>query len=132
MSDDEVGRAGLDDPGVVEVDLGGRRMLIGSAQVLGGLLTAGLLHHVRTPGALVDVLAPTVPPGPERDRLVFTAGAAAGLWAGRRQRAGRWDPTELREVADDLYAAGWAAMGGLAERAAAVTRPTPHRPGGTP
>lgn len=110
---------------VVEVDVRGQRLVVSSAQVLGGLLAAGLLRHVRSPGALVDVLAPEVPPGQERDRLVFTAGAAAGLWAGRRQRAGQWDPEELRETADDLYAAGWAAMGSVVERAATVTANLP-------
>jgi len=115
---------------VVEVDVRGRRMLVSSAQVLGGLMAAGLLRHVRTPGALVDVLAPAVPPGEDRDQLVFTAGAAAGLWAGRRQRAGQWDPAVLRQTADDLYAAGWAAMGLLADNAATVTTNLP--PWGAP
>ncbi|MFJ3793926.1 hypothetical protein [Kitasatospora sp. NPDC090091] len=103
---------------IEEVDRGGRRLLVGSAQILGGLMTAGLLEHVGSPDALVDVLAPQVPPGPARDRLVFTAGAAAGLWAGQRRRRGAWDPGELQHAADDLYAAGWAAMGGLADDAA--------------
>lgn len=103
---------------VEEVDREGRRLLVGSAQILGGLMTAGLLEHVRTPDALIGVLAPQVPPGPARDKLVFTAGAAAGLWAGQRRRRGQWDPAELQEAADDLYASGWAAMGLLASDAA--------------
>ncbi|MFI9331911.1 hypothetical protein ACIGZJ_30770 [Kitasatospora sp. NPDC052868] len=105
-------------PELAEVDRAGRRLLVGSAQILAGLMTAGLLEHVRTPDALTDVLAPHVPAGPERDRLVFTAGAAAGLWAGQRRRRGHWDPDELQHAADDLYASGWAAMGLLAADAA--------------
>ncbi|BFP50074.1 hypothetical protein KCMC57_64420 (plasmid) [Kitasatospora sp. CMC57] len=108
------------------LDERGRTMVVSSAMVLAGLLSAGLLQHVRSPGALVEVLAPSVPPGAERDRLVFAAGAAAGLWAGQCRARTRWEPAALQRAADDYFAAGWAAMGGLAEQAAAVV---PDRPG---
>jgi hypothetical protein len=112
-------------PDLAQVDRYGQRLLIGSAHVLAGLMATGLLRHARRPDTLIGILAPDVPPGPDRDRLVFIAGAAAGLHAGQRRRAGRWDPAEERQAADDLYAAGWAAMAVLPARAATVGHSMP-------
>jgi hypothetical protein len=115
--------------GTVDLDRAGRRLLVGSGQVLAGLLAVGLLQHVRTPGTLVDVIAPQIPPGEQRDQLVFMAGAAAGLWAGQQRARPEWDPRELAAAAADLYAAGFAAMGDLAADAAAAP---PGPPAGAP
>lgn len=109
------------------LDERGRTLVVSSAQILAGLLSAGLLQYVRSPGALVEVLAPSVPPGPERDALVFAAGAAAGMWAGQLRSRARWEPDALRRAADDYLAAGWAAMGGVAEKAATVVQAKPGR-----
>jgi hypothetical protein len=127
--------AGLFGPGraeLVEVaDRDGARLLVGTAHVLAGLLTAGVLEYARGPGRLVEVLCPSVPPGVERDRLVFAAGAAAGLSAGSRRGADRWDPAGLQAAADALGAAGFEVMGALAGRAAAAARtPGVGRPAG--
>lgn len=109
---------------VADVDAAGRQLALGSAQVLGGLLALGLLRYVRTPETLVDVLAPQIPPGPQRDQLVFIAGAAAGLHAGQQRARPYWDPQELHAAADELYAAAFTAMGSLVRDAAnAAPRP---------
>jgi hypothetical protein len=105
---------------VAAVDAEGRRLLIGTAHVLAGLMTMGLLDHAGGVSGLYEALFPDLPPGRDRDRAMFTAGAvtgAAGTW---RKARSKWQPDGLADVADELYAAGWEAMGGLAHDAATV------------
>jgi hypothetical protein len=87
------------DPDLAAADAEGRLRIAGTAQVIAGLLTLGLLEHAGSPRHLYEALFPDVPPGPARDRAMFTAGAVTGAAAGWRKGRSRWDPAGLDTTA---------------------------------
>ncbi|MFD4397266.1 hypothetical protein, partial [Kitasatospora sp. NPDC058478] len=94
------------------------RLVTGTAQVLEGLLTLGLVEQARGLDGLLGLLLPDIAPGPQRDAALFLAGASAATSsAARRWRGGGWNPTELADVAEQLHTAGYELMARRARRA---------------
>ena len=105
-------------------DHAGAILVTGTAQVIEGLLTMGLLEHASGPAGLLALLLPEDDhrPPAERDAVMFLAGAVSGTAAAAaRWRTGsRWRAEALREVASALRDAGFEAMGYRALRAASA------------
>lgn len=104
-------------------DRRGARLVVGTAQVLEGLLALGILEHVRGPERLLEAMLPDLEPGTARDAAFFLAGAMAGTAAGIRKGRPRWGSSgrDLADAAEALLDAGYEAMGGLVRRAADAT-----------
>lgn len=122
---DDVTEPGQDEPGGGQeldagIDAEAHRRIVGTADVIAGLMTMGLLDHAGGIDGLHEALFPSLPPGRERDRAMFLAGAVTGAAVGRRKGRAHWDPAGLDDVAEQLYAVGWERMGALAKDAAEV------------
>ena len=96
-------------------------LLSGTAQVLAGLLAAGLLDEVGSAERLPDALASTLPA--EEVYRLFQLGARVGFAAGYRKGQRRWDPTGLAEAEQVWRDAGDVVLARMVCAAAAVVPP---------
>lgn len=114
---------------VAQADQRAAHLTSGTATVLQGLLTLGLLEHVNGPQKLLEAVLPDLPPSLERDAAMFLAGAIAGTAAGQRRARARWAPTgsDLAAAVTALQDAGWHAMAAACHRAIDTTTAHPHQ-----
>lgn len=95
-----------------------------SADVLTGLITAGMLTHVARPGKLPELLHPDG--DPDLVRTVWDQALAVGYQAGKAVASGRWNTDRLDEARQALADAGYERMGAAVE-AAAYAAPSRRR-----
>ena len=94
-----------------------------SAEVLAGLITAGMLETVGRPAKLPELTFAHIPA--EHVREVWDAALAVGLRAGRQQARSRWQTEDLDAARDALFDAGFVAMARTVARTAYAA---PSRP----
>lgn len=96
-----------------------------TADVLTGLITAGLLNHAGQPQHLPTLLWPDTDPATVTS--IWNAAAATGYYAGTLTSGNRWRPEHLDQARDALRDAGYTGMSRAVE-AAAYVAPSRHRP----
>lgn len=93
----------------------------GSAEVLAGVIAAGMLDVVGQPARLPELLFPDA--DPVLVRAVWELGLATGYRAGKLAGRPRWAAEELDRAREALEGAGFAAMAALVARTAGTVRP---------
>lgn len=109
------------DPAAVDAALA--HLATTSADILTGLITAGLLHTAGTPTKLPALLWPDTDPAVVQH--IWNTALATGLWAGQQRGRPRWEPESMDQALTDLMAAGYTAMAGKVRTAAAHGRRHP-------
>lgn len=115
------------EPSIPGVDAWLDGLAVTTADMLAGLIAAGLLETAGRPERLPALVWPHVDP---RDaEAIFAAGAAAGLWAGQRRSSVRWEPEALDVAVTSLREAGFEAMSARVAVTAAHGRHPADGPG---
>lgn len=99
-----------------------------SADMLTGLITAGLLHTVGSPTKLPTALWPDA--DPVIVQAVWDVALSTGLWMGEQRAAGRqWRPEALDTARQELAEAGFTALAGQVAMTASHGRRPASEPG---
>lgn len=104
----------------------------GSAEVLAGVIAAGMLDVVGQPARLPEALFPDA--DPVVVRAVWDLALATGYRGGQLAGRPRWAAEELDRAREALAGAGFATMAALVGRTAGTVRPraTDAHPADTP
>ncbi|GAA0500766.1 hypothetical protein [Streptomyces olivaceiscleroticus] len=111
-----------EDPDTAAVDQTLAARNLRSAEVIAGVLDAGLLHAVGRPDKLPTVLFPDVDENVVQ--AIFDLGVKVGVWGGQAMLRPQWDPTVLDRFQRELEAGAYEQMGRRVRSAAQCGRRT--------